>query len=60
MADGKDDSRLFGGGKGTGAAVLFLVLGFIGVITCLVFRRIKAIWKLEPPATPKEKEQTTH
>ena len=44
----------------TGAAVLFLVLGFIGVITCLVFRRIKAIWKLEPPATPKEKEQTTH
>lgn len=52
--------RLFGSGKGTGAAVLFLVLGFIGVITCLLFRRIKAIWKLEPPATPKEKEQTTH
>jgi hypothetical protein len=36
------------------------VLGFIGVITCLVFRRIKAIWKLDPTLSPNEKESSFH
>lgn len=38
---------LFGSGKGSGAALFFMVLGVIGVVTCLVFRRDKEIWKLE-------------
>ena len=38
---------LFGTGKGSGAAMLFLILGFIGVITCLIFRKNKHIWALE-------------
>lgn len=38
---------LFGLGKGSGAAGLFLVLGFLGVLTCLIFRRDRYIWKLE-------------
>lgn len=40
-------ASLFGLGKGSGAAGLFLVLGFLGVLTCLVFRRDRHIWKLE-------------
>lgn len=40
--------RLLGTGKGTGAAFLFLLLGFFGVFTCLIFRRDKAILSLEP------------
>lgn len=38
---------IFGSGKGSGAAFLFLILGFIGVITCLIFRKDVYIWKLE-------------
>lgn len=38
---------LFGTGKGSGAAVLFLCLAFLGVITCLLFRRDSRIWALE-------------
>ncbi len=38
---------LFGSGKGTGAAFLFAVIGCIGVVTCLVFRKNQAIWSLE-------------
>ena len=38
---------LFGQGKGSGAAYLFLWLGFIGLITCLVFRKDPHIWQLE-------------
>lgn len=38
---------VFGAGKGSGAAVLFFLLGFVGVTTCLVFRRDRAIWALE-------------
>ena len=38
---------VFGSGKGTGAAVLFLVIGFVGVITCLIFRKDPHIWRLE-------------
>lgn len=38
---------IFGSGKGSGAALLFFVIAFIGIITCLIFRRDKHIWKLE-------------
>lgn len=38
---------LFGAGKGSGAAGLFLVLGCLGVLTCLIFRRDRHIWSLE-------------
>lgn len=39
--------HLFGTGKGTGAALLFLLLGFTGIAVCLIFRHDKNIWKLE-------------
>ena len=38
---------LFGQGKGAGAAFLFLWLGFIGLITCLIFRKDPHILRLE-------------
>ena len=38
---------LFGTGKGSGAALLFLVLGFLGIAVCLCFRRSKLIRGLE-------------
>jgi MFS family permease len=38
---------IFGSGKGTGAALLFFLLGLIGVVTCLFFRRSSHILKLE-------------
>lgn len=38
---------LFGIGKGSGAAMLFLIIGGAGMIVCLIFRRDKNIWKLE-------------
>lgn len=38
---------MFGDGKGSGAAFLFFVLAWMGVITCLIFRRDRHIWKLE-------------
>lgn len=37
----------FGTGKGTGAALLFFCLGILGIVTCVVFRRDRNIWKLE-------------
>ncbi len=37
----------FGQGKGSGAALLFFVIAFIGVITCLIFRKDRHIWELE-------------
>ncbi|MDE6110712.1 MAG: MFS transporter, partial [Eubacterium sp.] len=40
-------AALFGTGKGSGAAFLFMFLAFIGIIICLVFRKDKNIWKLE-------------
>lgn len=45
---------LFGTGKGSGAAFLFLVLGFLGVAVCLGFRRSKLIRGLE--ANDKDKK----
>jgi MFS transporter, DHA3 family, macrolide efflux protein len=44
---GKWLGTIFGYGKGSGAALLFFILGCIGVITCLIFRRNKHIWELE-------------
>lgn len=38
---------IFGEGKGSGAALFFMVIGFVGVITCLIFRRCKAMWQLD-------------
>ncbi|MFA6947365.1 MAG: MFS transporter [Eubacteriales bacterium] len=52
MASQGSDSILiavFGSGKGTGAALLFFVIAFIGVITCLIFRRDPHIWELDKP-----------
>ena len=39
--------RLLGSGKGSGAALLFLIIAAAGVLVCLVFRRDKHLWKLE-------------
>lgn len=39
--------KMFGAGKGSGAAVLFLIIGVVGVVICLVFRKLKAMWTLE-------------
>lgn len=38
---------LFGAGKGSGAALLFLVMGIFGALSCLPFRADKNIWRLE-------------
>ncbi|NLK88217.1 MAG: MFS transporter [Clostridiaceae bacterium] len=38
---------LFGAGKGSGAALLFLVIGIFGALSCLPFRADKHIWRLE-------------
>lgn len=38
---------LFGGGKGSGAALLFLVIGILGALSCLPFRADRNICKLE-------------
>ena len=38
---------LFGAGKGSGAAFLFLVIGILGALSCLPFRTDKNIWELE-------------
>lgn len=38
---------IFGTGKGSGAAFLFFILGIVGVLTCLIFRKSIHIWQLE-------------
>ena len=40
-------TSLFGAGKGSGAAFFFCVLWIMGIGVCLLFRKDKAIWKLE-------------
>ncbi|MDO4549471.1 MAG: MFS transporter, partial [Clostridia bacterium] len=40
-------SAVFGSSKGSGAALLFCVIAFSGVATCLLFRRDRHIWELE-------------
>lgn len=37
----------FGTGKGSGAALLFMLAGFAGVAVCLIFRRVRYIRELE-------------
>lgn len=39
--------RLFGAGKGAGAACFLFVLGILGILTCLIFRKDPAIRALE-------------
>lgn len=39
--------RIFGTGKGSGAALLFFLLGILGASTCLYFGRNREIWRLE-------------
>ena len=38
---------IFGDGKGSGAALLFLILAIVGIWTCLIFRMDPHIWELE-------------
>ena len=38
---------LFGAGKGSRAALLFLVIGIFGALSCLPFRADRNIWRLE-------------
>lgn len=40
-------TRLFGSGKGSGAAFLFFAAGVAGVAVCLIFRRVKHIRELK-------------
>lgn len=40
-------TAIFGIGKGSGAALLFFVIAFIGIITCLIFRKDPHIWTLD-------------
>ncbi len=40
-------TNLFGTGKGSGAAMLFFIIGIAGVGVCLIFRRIKPLRELE-------------
>lgn len=50
---------LLGSGKGTGAALLFFILGLLGVGTCLFFRQDKHLWALEqaePAGLPPSKK----
>jgi len=50
MASQSADSllvKVFGSGKGSGAALLFFVTAFAGISVCLYFRRDKQIWALE-------------
>lgn len=39
--------KMFGSGKGSGAAFLFFVIAFAGIGVCLYFRRNRYIWQLE-------------
>lgn len=39
--------HLFGSGKGSGAALFFFFIAFIGIFTCLYFRRDPNLWALE-------------
>lgn len=44
---GSIPSILFGTGKGSGAAFLFFVIAFAGILVCLYFQRDRHIWELE-------------
>ena len=40
-------NQLFGTGKGSGTAFLFAVIGVTGVLVCVIFSKLKAMWNLE-------------
>lgn len=40
-------TTVFGAGKGSGAAFLLFILGILGVLTCIIFRKNTHIWKLD-------------
>lgn len=40
-------TNIFGIGKGSGASLLFFIIGVAGVMVCLIFRRIKSLRELE-------------
>lgn len=40
-------TNIFGRGKGSGAALLFFVIGIAGVMVCLIFRRVKSLKELD-------------
>lgn len=42
---------VFGSGKGSGASFFFFVIAFVGIGTCLVFRKNPHIWALEKEKT---------
>lgn len=44
-------TALFGTGKGSGAALFFFLIAFLGVAVCLLFRYDKHIWRLEETGT---------
>ena len=44
---GSVETMIFGTGKGAGAALLFFLLAWMGVLTCLAFRRSRSIRALE-------------
>lgn len=39
--------KMFGNGKGSGAAFLFFIIAFAGIGVCLYFQRDRHIWELE-------------
>ena len=41
-------ARLFGSGKGSGAAFLFAILWLAGIGVCVIFRADRHIWSVEP------------
>jgi MFS family permease len=40
-------AKVFGMGKGSGAAFFFFVIAFLGIAVCLFFRKNRDIWSLE-------------
>lgn len=48
MASQAQDSilvALVGSGKGSGAAILYLIIAVLGVMVCLIFRRDRQLWR---------------
>lgn len=46
--------RVFGNGKGSGAALLFFVIAFAGVAVCIIFRTSRSIRALEKEETERK------
>ena len=40
-------NQLFGTGKGSGAAMLFSVIGVMGVLVCMIFSRLNSMRRME-------------